>query len=150
MLVFIVPPLLAFGIFAVYVEALGQPLIASIAFTTLSLFNTLRYPLIMLPRAIRSVVEARDSLNRIQTFLLSKELEMKEKGPKCDIVVENADIAYGSAEDSPVVLRDINFTLKQGQLLGMVGPVGSGKTTFLNCLLGESRLVKVLLLRCTC
>lgn len=32
------------------------------------------------------------------------------------------------------VLDDINFTIKQGELLAIVGPTGCGKTTFLNTL----------------
>lgn len=32
------------------------------------------------------------------------------------------------------VLNGINFTIKKGELLAIVGPTGCGKTTFLNCL----------------
>lgn len=32
------------------------------------------------------------------------------------------------------VLDGINFTIKKGELLAIVGPTGCGKTTFLNCL----------------
>ncbi len=32
------------------------------------------------------------------------------------------------------VLNSINFTIKKGELLAIVGPTGCGKTTFLNCL----------------
>ena len=32
------------------------------------------------------------------------------------------------------VLEDINFVIKKGELLAIVGPTGCGKTTFLNCL----------------
>lgn len=118
MLVFLIPPLLALGIFAVYVTALGRALDAAVAFTTLSLFNTLRFPLIMLPRAIRATVEARSSILRIQEFLLHKELEIKPREEACDLVLKDADIAYGSSEDSPIVLKNVNFSLKKGELLG--------------------------------
>jgi ABC-type nitrate/sulfonate/bicarbonate transport system ATPase subunit len=33
-----------------------------------------------------------------------------------------------------VVLDDINFNVKKGEFLAIVGPTGCGKTTFLNCL----------------
>lgn len=32
------------------------------------------------------------------------------------------------------VLRDLSFTLEQGQALAIIGPSGSGKTTLLRCL----------------
>ena len=32
------------------------------------------------------------------------------------------------------VLKDINFTLEQGQVLSIIGSSGSGKTTLLRCL----------------
>ena len=32
------------------------------------------------------------------------------------------------------VLRDISFTMEQGEVLSMIGSSGSGKTTLLRCL----------------
>ncbi len=51
-LVFAVPPLIALVIFATYVFNVG-PLKSSMAFVVLSLFNTLRFPLVVLPKALR-------------------------------------------------------------------------------------------------
>ena len=34
------------------------------------------------------------------------------------------------------ILKDINLTLEEGKFLGIVGPNGSGKTTFLKSILG--------------
>jgi subfamily B ATP-binding cassette protein MsbA len=48
-----------------------------------------------------------------------------------DIVFENLDFNYG---DKPV-LRNINLTIKSGQLVALVGASGSGKTTLANLLL---------------
>jgi ATP-binding cassette subfamily F protein 3 len=36
-----------------------------------------------------------------------------------------------------VLARDINFTLRRGECLGIIGPNGSGKTTFLKTILGK-------------
>lgn len=52
--VFCVPPLTAFVIFTTY-EFTVERLVASVAFTTLSLFNILRFPLVVLPKALRAV-----------------------------------------------------------------------------------------------
>ena len=35
---------------------------------------------------------------------------------------------------APTYLRDLNFQIDLGQIVGIVGPVGSGKTTVLNLL----------------
>jgi subfamily B ATP-binding cassette protein MsbA len=48
-----------------------------------------------------------------------------------DIVFENLDFNYG---EKPV-LRNINLTVKSGQLVALVGASGSGKTTLANLLL---------------
>ncbi len=46
------------------------------------------------------------------------------------IVVENLTKSF----DQLVVLNDINFNVKQGEFLSIVGPTGCGKTTFMNTL----------------
>ena len=47
-------------------------------------------------------------------------------GIKGDIVFEHVAFAYDA--DAPV-LKDVTFTIKPGQLVGVVGPTGSGKST---------------------
>lgn len=51
-LVFAVPPVIALVIFATYVYGVG-PLVPAVSFVVLSLFNTLRFPLVVLPKALR-------------------------------------------------------------------------------------------------
>jgi Na+/H+-dicarboxylate symporter len=51
-LVFAVPPAIALVIFATYAYNVGK-LTSSTAFVVLSLFNTLRFPLVVLPKALR-------------------------------------------------------------------------------------------------
>lgn len=51
-LVFAVPPAIALVIFATYVYSVGR-MTSSMAFVVLSLFNTLRFPLVVLPKALR-------------------------------------------------------------------------------------------------
>jgi iron complex transport system ATP-binding protein len=42
----------------------------------------------------------------------------------------------GFAYGERVILRDISFSLKAGELLGMLGPNGVGKSTLFRCILG--------------
>ena len=48
------------------------------------------------------------------------------------LTVRNLRFRY--AEDRPWVLQDINFHLKPGQTLGVLGRIGSGKSTLVNCI----------------
>ncbi|KAH7069398.1 hypothetical protein BKA62DRAFT_836919 [Auriculariales sp. MPI-PUGE-AT-0066] len=44
-----------------------------------------------------------------------------------DLVVEHLEARY--ARDGPLVLKDVNFTLKSGERVGVVGRTGSGKSS---------------------
>jgi hypothetical protein len=58
-------------IFAAYEMMVGR-LAATLAFTTLSLFNILRFPLVVLPKAMRALSEALASINRVEEFMLKE------------------------------------------------------------------------------
>ncbi|MDP2278202.1 MAG: ATP-binding cassette domain-containing protein, partial [Nitrospirota bacterium] len=46
--------------------------------------------------------------------------------------IKNLSVVLSGKE----ILKDINLTLEEGKFLGIVGPNGSGKTTFLKSILG--------------
>jgi subfamily B ATP-binding cassette protein MsbA len=48
---------------------------------------------------------------------------------KGEITFENVSFGYGSGEP---VLRDVSFTIGAGQMVGIVGPTGSGKSTLVS------------------
>jgi ABC-type bacteriocin/lantibiotic exporter with double-glycine peptidase domain len=49
------------------------------------------------------------------------------------IKINNLQFAYG---DRPI-LKDINFNIKAGEIIGITGAIGSGKSTLLNVLTGQ-------------
>ena len=55
-----------------------------------------------------------------------------------DLVCENLNMTFTNPQTGGVVeaLKDINFTLKKGELLSVLGPSGCGKTTLLNMIAG--------------
>ena len=55
-----------------------------------------------------------------------------------DLVCENLNMTFTNPQTGGVVeaLKDINFTLKKGELLSVLGPSGCGKTTLLNLIAG--------------
>jgi len=46
------------------------------------------------------------------------------------------DVSFRYAETTPWVLRELNFQMKKGDRIGLVGTTGSGKTTFADLLMG--------------
>jgi len=83
------------------------------------------------------VVQARAASERVFDLLDTQSSVPEPAAPKmlhadqADIIFENVDFDYG---EKPV-LRNINFTVKAGSLVALVGATGSGKTTVTNLLL---------------
>ncbi|XP_022801988.1 multidrug resistance-associated protein 1-like isoform X2 [Stylophora pistillata] len=137
------PFLVSLATFTVYV-LLGNELTAKKAFVAISLFNILRFPLMMLPRVIVNVIQAQVSFHRLEQFLRLDELQyenVQRKMPShCSelaIFVKNGAFCWDRNDEVPV-LRNINLSIPTGSLVAVVGPVGCGKSTLLSALLGET------------
>ena len=63
---------------------------------------------------------------------LMSDLSLKDWPNKGEIVFENFNVKYRN--DTELVLKNINFHLKSGEHLGIVGRTGSGKSTISLCL----------------
>lgn len=50
--------------------------------------------------------------------------------------MELNDIAFRYSADAPWLLQDCSLHIKAGEFIGLTGPIGSGKSTFLKLLLG--------------
>eukprot|EP00117_Sycon_ciliatum_P046046 scpid33667/ scgid33028/ Multidrug resistance-associated protein 1; ATP-binding cassette sub-family C member 1; Leukotriene C(4) transporter len=140
------PFLVALATFASYILA-GNNLDPTKAFVALALFNILRFPLNMLPFLISNLVEASVSTKRLKKFLKLEELDTKavERSeqlppPRQDCISMRGASFQWSAED-PVVLRNINLSLKSPSLIAVVGQVGAGKSSLISALLGEMEKV---------
>ncbi|EFJ46358.1 ABC transporter [Volvox carteri f. nagariensis] len=136
--VFAVPPLIALVIYATYVFNKG-PFDSTFAFTVLSLFNTLRFPLVVLPKALRGSSEAIASLNRLEKYLLLDEFDDPPKSKDVEAKFENAVLSYpGSKEDFRLQIP--NFSVKSGEVVAVVGRVGSGKSSIFQAILNHMTL----------
>lgn len=52
------------------------------------------------------------------------------------IMIENGQFSW-EGYDSPSILNYINVKIRPGQLVAIVGPVGSGKSSLLHAMLGD-------------
>lgn len=144
------PLLVSIATFALY-TILGNKLTAEKAFTALSLFTILRFPIIVLPNVITDLIDARVSLKRFSKFMKADELEVpamlnsspevvelqdseEDNETEYAVVVKNATFEWNT--DSPV-LHNLDFKIKKGSLTAVVGSISQGKSSLLMALLGE-------------
>ncbi|KAL7562243.1 hypothetical protein ACA910_004050 [Epithemia clementina (nom. ined.)] len=141
----------------------GNPVVASTIFTAISLFNQLRFPLFFYPMLIDSLANGKNAIRRIANFVATEEIvpyvqrlppvvsegrsggaiEMrhgnfiwsvpqggsKDKG---DAAGDNQNL-----DESIPALARVNFKVSPGEIVAVVGSVGSGKSSVIKGLLGE-------------
>ncbi|XP_041776522.1 multidrug resistance-associated protein 1-like isoform X1 [Anopheles merus] len=134
----IAPFLVTLVSFAVYVlmdeENILDP---QTAFVSLALFNILRFPLGMLPMMVTFSMQAWVSVKRIDKFLNSAELDPSNvSNNKSDEALTIKDGTFSWGDETPT-LKNINLSLRKGQLSAIVGTVGTGKSSLISALLGE-------------
>ncbi|XP_075086770.1 ABC transporter C family member 2 isoform X1 [Nicotiana tabacum] len=127
---------ISFGVFSL----LGGDLTPARAFTSLSLFAVLRFPLFMLPNIITQVVNANVSLKRLEELLLAEERILLPNPPlepgRPAISIKNGCFSWESKVEKPT-LSNINLDIPIGSLVAVVGGTGEGKTSLISAMLGE-------------
>jgi len=145
----------------------GGELTAERAFCVTAFYNILRRPVTkFFPSGMTQVAELLVSLQRISQFMSRDEtnvtmLEDEEKEDKnvaeeknllangkqlltsstsSDILVDIKDLrARWSVDHSDPILDNINMKLLRHQLVAVIGPVGAGKSSLIQAILGELR-----------
>ncbi|OAD61579.1 Multidrug resistance-associated protein 1 [Eufriesea mexicana] len=114
---------------------------STVAFVSLSLFNILRFPLSILPMMIGNMVQAYVSVKRINKFMNTEELDpnnvQHDPSESYALLIENGTFAWDMENIDRPILRNISLKVEQGQLVAIVGTVGSGKSSLISALLGE-------------
>lgn len=144
---FVIPILIIVASFSSYVLLEGKELTSSVAFTSMTVFQLVRMPLLETANILTQASVCLVSVRRILRFL--KEPESPKRSQlvtdifgKCGF--EGATLSWStsssSEQDDTFKLRDIDVLFPMGELSVVMGQTGAGKTSFLLALLGEMPL----------
>ncbi|XP_063818327.1 ATP-binding cassette sub-family C member 2 [Pseudophryne corroboree] len=134
------PFLVSVASFAVYVVVdTDNVLTAERAFTSISLFNVLRFPLSMLPMLISNMVQTNVSCARLEKYLGGDDLDNSaiHNDPDVDAAIQFSDATFTWEPDTSPAVKNVNLDIKEGHLVAVVGGVGSGKSSLVSAMLGE-------------
>ncbi|WRT65384.1 uncharacterized protein IL334_002327 [Kwoniella shivajii] len=131
---FSVPALASVLAFVTYAST-HDGLDPALIFTSLAFFNLLRQPLMFLPRALSSLTDAQNAIERLTDVAVR---------------VDNATFSWsqgtspsgkGGPDDASFKIQNLEMVIPRGKIIGVVGPVGSGKSSLLQGLIGEMSIL---------
>ncbi|XP_017121302.1 probable multidrug resistance-associated protein lethal(2)03659 [Drosophila elegans] len=139
------------GRIAIFVSLLGFVLMggeltAERAFSVTAFYNVLRRTVSkFFPSGMSQFAELLVTLRRIKSFLMRDETEVQKlgRGEKMNLFKEEPLVelqafqARWNQDHVEPVLDNINISLKPPQLVAVIGPVGSGKSSLVQAILGE-------------
>ncbi|KZT65750.1 multidrug resistance-associated ABC transporter [Daedalea quercina L-15889] len=140
-----IPLLVAFCSFAVASATSDIPLTSDRIFPSISLFMLLSFPLAMISQVTSNIIEALVSVRRMSEFLSADELQPDARelitNSKLQLgdevlAIENGEFYWNKDAPQPT-LEDIELTVRKGELVGVLGRVGAGKTSLLSSIFGE-------------
>ncbi|KAK2530524.1 Abcc2 [Columba guinea] len=139
------PFLVSLASFAVYVLVdENNVLDAQKAFTAISLFNVLRFPMAVLPMVLSSAVQTKVSTVRLERYLGGEDLDTSaiHHNPIAGSAVRFSDATFAWERDGNAAIRNITLDIAPGSLVAVVGAVGSGKSSLVSAMLGEMENIK--------
>ncbi|KZV22614.1 ABC transporter C family member 13-like [Dorcoceras hygrometricum] len=148
------PTLFSLFTFGLY-TLMGYKLDAATVFTCLALFNNLISPLNSFPWVINGLIDAAISTRRLSRYLSSYEsvdrfdisttfdCDKHINGKETAVAAHDASCTWSSNKEKEfnLVLEHVNLVVPKGSMVAVIGEVGSGKSSLLNMVLGEARLV---------
>ncbi|XP_070538594.1 ATP-binding cassette sub-family C member 5-like [Ptychodera flava] len=143
----------------------GNEASTSVSFTIVTLYNAMRYCINSTPFAVRGLSECGVAIRRMKIIMEMTDYEPCTRKPSSEknaIEIKDGTFAWEKQEDIDdeeavkavgkkkrddiqnyeIVLRDINFTLPKGSLVGICGSVGSGKSSLVSAIISQMECVK--------
>ncbi|KAM9409966.1 LOW QUALITY PROTEIN: ATP-binding cassette sub-family C member 12 [Pholidichthys leucotaenia] len=166
----IIPTLATVLTFLVH-TLVGLELTPADAFTTIAIFNSMRFCLALLPLSVKALAEATVATKRLRKILQIQNPDpylIRAKDSGVAIEMRNATLSWTQPQNHPdpqhstangmneqnldrtfedksteaiPTLRNITFTLPKGNLLGVCGNVGSGKSSLISSILEQMYLI---------
>jgi ATP-binding cassette subfamily C (CFTR/MRP) protein 1 len=138
------PSLVAALALASYAK-LGNPLEPSKIFTALGLFSQMRFPLLIYPTLLNTLMEGKLSMERINAFLDIPEFQnyvVEETDPDVAVRIVNSTFRWTeggevSRSNDGRELYVPDLVIKKGEFVVIYGSVGSGKSMLVQAILGE-------------
>lgn len=121
---------------------LGGKLTAGGVLSALATFRILQEPLRNFPDLVSMMAQTKVSLDRISGFLLEEELQedatvvVPPGTTNFAVEIKNGEFSWDPSSSSST-LSGLEMKVKKGMCVAVCGVVGSGKSSFLSCILGE-------------
>lgn len=139
-------------IFIFYSLVGGNELTPQVAFATLSVLNLLRVPFLLVSFSLTIIQQYRVVLERVARFVERPEVTVERNeslsNGKTETLKSNEVLKFKKAafkwdpeNDNPTI-RGLDFSVRKGELVSVVGSVGTGKSTLCMSILGEVPMVK--------
>ena len=104
---------------------------------SLSVFSFLQTPIEGFSFFVSVIGDVFVSFNRLGDFLKMKEVDkVEENNEEFSVLIQNGSFSWGSTDEIQQ-LTNINIKLEKNKKYALVGEVGSGKSSFINAILGN-------------
>lgn len=121
----------------------------SVIFASLSLFQLLRQPMMLLPRALTAITDSKNAFQRLskvfEAELMPDEFVKVDRSQQYALDVQDATFEWeetqGETTKKPFQVKNITMQIKRGSLTAIVGRIGSGKSSLVQGLISEMRKI---------
>lgn len=114
----------------------------SVLFTALATMQIMLTPLLSLVQMLPVFISSFVSVKRLKVYLDCPYTDVSDENSRSSggevLAFRHADIGWG--EEKPII-SDINLSLTSGDVVSISGPASSGKSTILNTVLREARVL---------
>ncbi|XP_040269170.1 canalicular multispecific organic anion transporter 1-like, partial [Bufo bufo] len=93
----------------------------------------------MLPMLISTMVQTKVSSARLEKYLGGDDLDNSaiSNDPTVDAAIQFSDASFTWEPGTSPAVKNVNLNIKEGNLVAVVGGVGSGKSSLVCAMLGE-------------